>query len=49
MLLVQETTFLDYGTTPPKAGLGTVQVKKRKEYLLHPTVALTPERVTLGV
>jgi hypothetical protein len=49
VLLVQDTTFLDYGTTQPKAGMGTVKVKVREEYLLHPTVAFTPERVNLGV
>jgi Transposase DNA-binding/Transposase Tn5 dimerisation domain len=49
VLLVQDTTFLDYGTTQPKKGMGTVKVKVREEYLLHPTVAFTPERMNLGV
>jgi hypothetical protein len=49
VLLVQDTTFLDYGTTQPKQGMGTVKIKVRDEYLLHPTVAFTPERVNLGV
>jgi hypothetical protein len=49
VLLVQDTTFLDYGTTTPKAGMGTVKVKKRQEYLLHPPVAFTPARVNFGV
>ena len=40
---------MDYGTTQPKAGMGTVKIKTREEYLLHPTVAFTPERVNLGV
>jgi hypothetical protein len=48
-LLVQDTTFLNYGTMQPKVGMGTVKIKTRKEYLLHPTVAFTPERVNLGV
>jgi hypothetical protein len=43
--LVQDTTLLTYGTTQPKAGMGTVKIKTRAEYLLHPTVAFTPERV----
>jgi Transposase DNA-binding len=47
VLLVQDTTFLNYGTTQQKPGMGTVQVKSREEYLLHPTVAFTPERVNL--
>ena len=29
--------------------MGTVKVKVREEYLLHPTVAFTPERMNLGV
>ncbi|HSF32695.1 MAG TPA: transposase DNA-binding-containing protein [Candidatus Tectomicrobia bacterium] len=45
VLLVQDTTFLNYGTTQPKAGMGTVKIKTREDYLLHPTVAYTPERV----
>jgi len=49
VLLVQDTTFLNYGTTHPKAGVGTVKHTTREEYLLHPTVAFTPERVNLGV
>ena len=49
VLLVQDTTFLNYGTLQPKKGVGTVKVKAREEYLLHPTVAFTPERVNLGV
>ena len=49
VLLVQDTTFLDYGTTQPKSGMGTVKIKVREEYLLHPTVAFTPERMSLGV
>jgi Transposase DNA-binding len=49
VLLVQDTTFLDYGTTQPKQGMGTVKIKVRDEYLLHPIVAFTPERGNLGV
>jgi hypothetical protein len=49
VLLVQDTTFLNYGTTQQKPGMGTVKVKSRDEYLLHPTVAFTPERINLGV
>ena len=45
VLLVQATTFLNYGTTRQKPGMGTVKVKSREEYLLHPTVAFTPERI----
>lgn len=48
-LLVQDTSFLNYGTLQPKAGMGTVKEKGREEYLHHATVAFTPERVNLGV
>jgi hypothetical protein len=48
-LLVQDTSFLNYGTLQPRAGMGTVKEKVRDEYLLHTTVAFTPERVNLGV
>jgi hypothetical protein len=47
--LVQDTTCLAYGTTRPEKGRGTVKVKVREEHLLHPTVALTPARLNLGV
>ena len=49
VLVVQDTTFLNYGTLQPKQGVGTGKEKAREEYLLHPTVAFTPERVNLGV
>jgi hypothetical protein len=49
VLRVQDTTFLNYGTTHPKAGLGTVKIKTRAAYLLHATGAFTPERVNVGV
>jgi hypothetical protein len=48
-LLVQDTSFLNYGTLKPKVGMGTVKKKVRDEHLLHTTVAFTPERVNLGV
>jgi hypothetical protein len=48
-LLVQDTSFLNYGTLQPKAGMGTVKERVRDEYLLHTSVAFTPERVNLGV
>jgi hypothetical protein len=47
--LVQDTSFLNYGTLQPKAGMGTVKEKVRDEHLRHTTVAFTPARVNLGV
>jgi hypothetical protein len=49
VLLVQDTTFLDDGTTQPKQGMGTVKIKVREEDLLHPPVAVALERMHLGV
>jgi hypothetical protein len=49
VLLVQEPTCLDDGTTQPKAGMGTVKSTVHAAYLVHPTVAFTPERVNVGV
>ena len=49
VLLVQDTTFLEYGVTQGKPGFGTLKVTEHDQYLLHPTVALTPERLNLGV
>jgi hypothetical protein len=48
-LLVQDTSLLNYGTLQPKVGMGTVKERDRDEYLLHTTVAFTPERVNMGV
>lgn len=48
-LLVQDPSFLNYGTLQPKAGMGTVKARTCEEYLLHATVGFTPERVNLGV
>ncbi len=47
--MVQDPTFLNYGTLHPREGVGTVKDRLREEYLLHLTVAFTPERVNLGV
>jgi hypothetical protein len=49
VLLVQDTTFLDDGTTHPTGGMGTVKIKVHDEYLLHLTVAFASTRVNLGV
>jgi hypothetical protein len=48
-LLVQDTSFLNYGTLQAKEGVGTVKERTCDEYLLHLTVAFTPERVNVGV
>lgn len=49
MLCIQDTTELDY--TPKKgiAGLGPLNYETRWGRYLHPTLAVTPERVPLGL
>lgn len=49
VLLVQDTTFLEYVRDAGKHDYGTLRRSRREEYLLHPTVAFTPERTNLGV
>lgn len=49
VLVVQDTTFLEYGVTRSKPGFGTMKETEHEQYLLHPTVAFTPQRLNLGV
>lgn len=48
-LCVQDTTELDYTTKKGIADLGPLNLKSRWGRYLHPTLALTPERVPLGI
>jgi len=49
VLCVQDTTELDYSTKKGIAGLGPLNYETRRGMYLHPTLALTPERVPLGL
>ena len=49
VLIVQDTTFLEYIKDGMGKGLGTLRETIREEHLLHPSVAFTPARVNLGV
>jgi hypothetical protein len=49
VLCVQDTTELDYTTKPGIAGLAPLNYETRRGLYLHPTLALTPERVPLGL
>jgi hypothetical protein len=49
VLIVQDTTFLEYVKAIARHGFGTLRRTVKDEYLLHPSVAFTPERVNLGV
>jgi hypothetical protein len=49
VLCVQDTTELDYTTKKDIAGLGPLNYETRRGMYLHPTLAITPERVPLGL
>ena len=49
VLCVQDTTELDYTSKQDIAGLGPLNYETRRGMYLHPTLALTPERVPLGL
>ncbi len=48
VLLVNDTTQLNYVVERKKEGFGTIRTQERTRYHLHPTIALTPDRVCLG-
>ncbi len=48
VLLVNDTTQLNYVVERKKEGLGTLRTQERTRYHLHPTIAVTPDRVCLG-
>jgi hypothetical protein len=49
VLCIQDTTELDYTTKKDIAGLGPLNYETRRGMYLHPTLALTPERVPLAL
>ena len=49
ILCVQDTSELDYTSQTQMGGLGPLTYEAQQGLLLHPTVAITPERLTLGV
>ena len=49
VLLLQDTTQLNYSTQHQKQGIGQLKNKHHRGILLHSTVAVTPERLCLGV
>lgn len=46
---IEDTTELDYTGHPHTAGLGPLNYKRRRGLYLHPTLAVTPDRLCLGV
>jgi hypothetical protein len=49
VLCIQDTTELDYTTKKGIAGLGPLNYETRRGLYLHPTLAVTPDRVPLGL
>ncbi|MBF0423787.1 MAG: IS4 family transposase [Magnetococcales bacterium] len=48
VLVAQDTTELDYTGKNDIEGLGTLNSETRKGLYLHPSLAITPERLSLG-
>jgi hypothetical protein len=49
VLAVQDTTYLDWTDHPYTTGLGPLTTAKQQGLLAHTTLAITPERVPLGL
>ena len=49
VLAPQDTTFIDWTHHPETEGLGLLATKNRMGLVVHSTIAITPERVALGV
>jgi hypothetical protein len=49
ILCLQDTTDIDFSQRMPIEGLGRLRTEKDQGFLMHPTLAVTPERVVLGV
>ena len=48
VLCIQDTTELDYTGKSDIEGLGPLNYETRRGLYLHPTIAVTPERLCLG-
>ena len=49
VLAVQDTTVLDYTHHPATTGLGALNDARQQGMFVHSTLAITPERVPLGL
>ena len=49
VLCIQDTTELDYTGKNDIEGLGTLNYENRRGFYLHPTLAVTPQRLPLGI
>lgn len=48
-MLIQDTTTLNYSGQHKRTDIGPLNHDKHQGILLHPTIAVTPERLCLGV
>ncbi len=48
VLCIQDTTELDYSSKGDLQGAGPLNYEARQGLYLHPTIAVTPERLCLG-
>jgi len=49
VLLIQDSSEIDYTGHNTKSGLGLLNRSSRKGFLMHPLLAVTPEKLCLGV
>lgn len=49
VLVPQDTTFLNFATDDKSKNMGTLRTKNTNQQLLHTSIAITPNRVNLGV
>jgi hypothetical protein len=49
ILMLQDTSELHYSTQTKKEGIGPINSEYIRGYLIHPTIAVTPDRLCLGV
>jgi hypothetical protein len=49
VLCIQDTSEIDYTGKPSMQGLGPLNLETRQGLYLHPTLALTPDRLCLGL
>jgi hypothetical protein len=49
VLAVQDTTYLDFSHHPGTSGLGPTTSEFKQGLVVHSTIAITPERVAIGV
>lgn len=49
ILVPQDTTFLNFATEAERKNMGTLRLKDSNQQLLHTSIAITPDRVNLGV